>query len=125
MAEDNGLLELADRLKAVPENSRKLLARIVELAYQGDVKGRQENTVYLPELHESCGLDVEAMYDALKPLQSAGLLAVGNEYPFEDIELLAQGPSGKNLLAELARLCEQAQMRVWDVVVGLRWDALK
>jgi hypothetical protein len=118
--------ELARQLRAVPENSRKLLARIIELAYRGMGKehDRQQNTVYLPELHESCGLDVEAMYDTLKLLQSAGLIEVKKEYPFEEITLVARGPSGGNALAELAGWCKSARMSVWDVVVELQWDVL-
>lgn len=122
--ESEGVRALADRLTPVPEISRKLLARIVELAYHGKGDGKQANTAYFPELHESCGLDVEAMYDALKPLQSAGLIALENQYPFEEIALVFKGPSGQNALAELSRLCERANVTVWDVVVGLRWDAL-
>ena len=116
--------ELAGQLRTVPENSRKLLARIIELAYRGKGgdHGRQANTVYLPELHESCGLDVEAMYDTLKPLQSAGLIEVKKQYPFEEITFVARGPSGGNDLAELARWCERAKVSIWDVVVELQGD---
>jgi hypothetical protein len=118
--------ELARQLRAVPENSRKLLARIIELAYRGkgEEHDRRQNTAYLPELHESCGLDVEAMYDALKPLQSAGLIEVKREYPFEEITLVARGPSGGNALAELAGWCNRAKVSMWDVVVDLQWDVL-
>lgn len=125
--ESNGMRELSDQLKMVPENSRKLLARMVELAYQrkGQAQDRRQNTVYFPELHESCGLDVEAMYETLKPLQSARLIEVEKQYPFEEIALISQGPSGANALAELSRLCERAKISVWDVLVDLRWDALE
>ncbi len=118
--------ELAGQLRTVPESSRKLLARIIELAYRGkgEDHDRQQNTVYLPELHESCGLDVEAMYDTLKPLQSAGLIEIEKEYPFEEIALVARGSSGGNALAELARWCERAKVSVWDLVVDLQLDVL-
>jgi hypothetical protein len=131
----NGMRELADRLMLVPENSRKLLARIVELAYQresrdreqdhGQNKDRRPNTVYFPELHESCGLDVEAMYETLKPLQRAGLIEIGDQYPFEEIVLVAQSPSGENALAELVRKCERANVSVWDVIVRRKWNAIE
>jgi hypothetical protein len=130
----DGIRELAERLSPLPENSRKLLARIVELAYQGKSrdqdrdqnqnKDRRPNTVYFPELHESCGLDVEAMYETLKPLQSVGLIEIDDQYPFEEVALIAQLPSGENALAELSRRCELANMKVWDVVVGGEWNAL-
>jgi len=127
----NSLRELADRLSTMPENSRKLLARIIELAYQrksGDQdqnKDRRPNTVYFPELHESCGLDVEAMYETLKPLQRAGLVEIDDQYPFEEIALVVQPPSGENALAELSRRCELAKLSVWDVVVGNEWGGLE
>jgi hypothetical protein len=133
----NGMRELADRLSTMPENSRKLLARIVELAYQRNSRDqekdkdrdrdndRRPNTVYFPELHESCGLDVEAMYETLKPLQSAGLIEIDDQYPFEEIALVAQSPFGDNALAELSRRCELAKLSVWDVVVGNEWGGLE
>jgi len=126
----NSLRELADRLSTMPENSRKLLARIIELAYQrksGDQdqnKDRRPNTVYFPELHESCGLDVEAMYETLKPLPCAGLVEIDDQYPFEEIALIAKLPLGENALAELSNRCERANVSVWDVVVGGEWNAL-
>jgi hypothetical protein len=129
----NGMRELAERLSPLPENSHKLLARIVELAYQGKSRDpdqgrnndRRPNTVYFPELHESCGLDVEAMYETLKPLQSAGLIEIDDQYPFEEIALVAQLPSGENALAELSHRCELANVSVWEVVVGREWSALE
>jgi hypothetical protein len=133
----SGMRKLADRLMLVPENSRKLLARIVELAYQrksrdqekdkdrGRDNDRRPNTVYFPELHESCGLDVEAMYETLKPLQSAGLIEIDDQYPFEEIVLVAQSPSGENALAELVRKCERANVSVWDVIVRRKWNAIE
>jgi|ERR1700722_236003 len=129
--EGNGMRELAEQLRTVPENSRKLLARIIELAYQGKSgdkdqgKDRRPNTVYFPELHESCGLDVEAMYETLKPLQSVGLVEIDDQYPFEEIALVAQSPTGENTLAELSLRCERAKRSIWDVVVGGEWGGLE
>lgn len=117
--------DLAEQLRDVPEGSRKLLAHIIDLAYHGRGEGREQDTVYFPELHESCGLDVEAMYETLKPLQSTGLIKIENQYPFEAIVLATADPSGGNVLAELARQCEQAGVNVRDVVVDSQWNVLE
>jgi hypothetical protein len=119
-SEKQELQSLATRLESVPETSRKLLAHIVELASRGSGKERQEDTAYLPELHESCGLDVEAMYETLQPLQRAGLIEIENQYPFEDIRLDA----AKSFSA-VSHLCEQKKIPLQDVITGVRFDLLK
>jgi hypothetical protein len=116
---------LAARLREVPASSRKLLVHIVELAYRGSREGRQQDTAYLPELHESCGLDVEAMYETLQPLQRAGLIELENQYPFEDIRLVAAGDSGEKLLPALSHFCERGKTSLHDVIVDLRFDRLQ
>jgi hypothetical protein len=65
------------------------------------------------------------MYETLKPLQRAGLIEIGDQYPFEEIVLVAQSPSGENALAELSRRCELAKLSVWDIVVGNEWGGLE
>lgn len=116
---------LAGCLPRVPESSRKLLVHIIELAYGGSRKGRQPDTTYLPELHESCGLDVEAMYETLQPLQRAGLIELENHYPFEDIRLVASSDSGAKLLPAVYRVCDRDKVPLRDVIVDLRFDLLQ
>ncbi len=43
----------------------------------------------MPELHEACGLDVDAMDTLLQALKDANLIAIEGEYPFEEIRLMA------------------------------------
>ena len=119
-SEKQELQSIAARLEVVPESSRKLLAHIIELASRGRGEERQRDTAYLPELHESCGLDVEAMYETLQPLQRAGLIEVENEYPFEDIRLDAA-----KSFSTMSRLCEQKKIPLQDVIAGLRFDVLE
>src|SRR3954465_1458671 len=71
----------AERLSKVAPQARKLLTHIAELAYHGRGKARQPDTAYLPELHESCGLDVESMYETLEVLKQARLVRIEKEYP--------------------------------------------
>ena len=118
-------LALAGRLQALPESSRKLLAHIIELAYGKNRDGRQQDTAYLPELYESCGLDVEAMYETLQPLQRAGLIELENQYPFEDIRIAAVGDSGGKLLPAVSRICNGDKFLLREVIVDLRFDLLK
>ena len=74
-------------MNSVPEYARKLLAHIVELAYRKHEDDRKPGVAYLPELHETCGLDVDAMYVQLKMLEKAGLVVVEGEYPFEEVRI--------------------------------------
>jgi benzoate-CoA ligase len=46
----------------------------------------------MPEVHEACGLDVDAMYAALHLLVDAGLIELTGEYPFEEIVPSAVAP---------------------------------
>jgi hypothetical protein len=113
---------LAGRLGGVPESSRKLLAHIIELAYAANRLSRQPDTAYLPELHESCGLDVEAMYETLQPLQGAGLIEMENQYPFEDVRL---SDPEENSWPEILRRCQSKNIPLRDVIVDLRFDRLQ
>jgi hypothetical protein len=118
--EKKDLAFLASRLQGVPESSRKLLAHIVELASQGRGDERQQDTAYLPELHESCGLDVEGMYETLGPLQTAGLVEIENQYPFEDVKLT---PGSMPLLA-ISRVCQDKKITLQEVISQSRFDLL-
>jgi hypothetical protein len=116
---------LADRLAGVSEQARKLLMRITELAYHGRGDDRQKDTAYLPELHESCGLDVESMYATLAILQQAGLIQVEKQYPFEDVRLPKASGASAPVLATISQFCEQEQIPLREVIVDLRFDLLE
>lgn len=111
--------DFRDRLRSVSEQARKLLVHIAQLAYHGRGQQRKVDVAYLPELHESCGLDVDAMYALLKELQKARLIEVEDQYPFEDIRILG-APSGWNALAAFARFSEREGIPLRDIVVDLR-----
>jgi hypothetical protein len=125
MAIDNAdLASLEKRLASVQAHARKLFTHISELAYHGRGEGRQAHTAYLPELHESCGLDVEAMYETLDELNRAGLIVVEKPYPFEDV-VIAKERSGRNAVETVARSCEQKKVALRDVLVDLKFDLLR
>lgn len=42
----------------------------------------------MPEVHEACGLDVDAMYALLQVLKDANLIMIEGDYPFEEIRLI-------------------------------------
>jgi len=114
------LREYADRLRSVSEQARKLLVKIAELAYHGRGQQRKVDVAYLPELHESCGLDVDRMYALLKELKAAKLIDVEDQYPFEDVKVLP-APSGWNALAAFAGFSEAQKFPLRDIVVDLRF----
>lgn len=121
-AED--LRDFEVRLQSVPEHARKLLVHIAELAYHGRGQQRKADVAYLPELYESCGLEVDTMYALLKHLQAARMIEVEDQYPFEDVKILPAA-SGWNVLAAVARFSEVEKIGLRDIVVDLRFDLLQ
>lgn len=113
------LREFSERLHSVSEQAQKLLAHIAELAYHGRGQQRKPDVAYLPELHESCGLDVEAMYSLLSELQGAKLVRLEDPYPFEDVRILPSS-SGWNVLEALAKFCETQNLMLREVLVDFR-----
>lgn len=113
------LREFSERLHSVSEQAQKLLAHIAELAYHGRGQQRKPDVAYLPELHESCGLDVEAMYSLLRELQGAKLVRLEDPYPFEDVRILPSS-SGWNVLEALAKFCETQNLMLREVLVDFR-----
>jgi hypothetical protein len=121
-AED--LRDFAERLRGVSEQARKLLVHIAQLAYHGRGQQRKADVAYLPELHESCGLDVDAMYALLKELHAAKFIEMEDQYPFEDVRILAM-PSGWNALAAIARFSEDQKIALRDILVEGHFDLLQ
>ena len=113
------LLEFSGRLHSVSEQACKLLAHIAELAYHGRGEERKRDVAYLPELYESCGLDVEAMYSLLRELQHAKLVRLEDPYPFEDVKILPSS-SGWNVLHAVAKFCEPEKLVLREVLVEFR-----
>jgi hypothetical protein len=81
----------SERLQTVSEPARKLFAVIVREADHGTIHSKPKGTATPPEILEACGLDVGEFYGLLEVLKEAGLIRIGNSYPFEEIELSPEG----------------------------------
>ena len=78
----------------------------------------------MPELHETCGLDADAMYALLKELESAGSIRVEGQYPFQDVVPTAGGGDWP-LIVNLARYCAAEGLPLKDVIVDLKFELLR
>ena len=107
--------DLASRVRSLPVSARKLLCVIARQAYHGALRSKPLGIATMPEVHEACGLDVDAMYSVLGILREAKLIDMQGEYPFEEIRVAES--SG---IEEILRRCEAAAIPLEDVVVDLR-----
>ena len=111
--------DLADRLRPLPVSARKLLCVIARQAYHGALRSKPKGIATMPEIHEACGLDVDAMYSVLKTLRDAGLITMAGEYPFEEIQF-----NESTEIEALVKRCELTGISQEDVVVELRFELL-
>jgi hypothetical protein len=107
------------RLQALPEQPRKLLVRIAELTYLGRGGTRKPGVAYMPELYESCGVEVNEMYPMLQPLVTGKFVAIDGDYPFEDVRVLGLE------LGDITRQCHAQKIELRDVVVDLDFGKLQ
>ena len=106
------------RLAEVPPYARKLLAHAAELAYGKSREERAPDVAYLPELHESCGLDVESMYALLHQLESARLIDLEGAYPFQDVKLRHAE------LRDYVRIAAERNLSLHEALGDLKLDQL-
>lgn len=118
--------KFAGRLRLLPESARKLLVHITELAFREHHDGRKPGAAYLPELHETCGVGVDEMYELLKQLEQSGFVRIEGEYPFQDVALQHVGVARTEwpLMQDLWRFCKLEQISLRDVLVDLKFDFL-
>lgn len=109
--------QFARRVELIPVAARRLLCLIAREAHHGTLRSKTPGTATLPEVHEACGLDVDAMYSLLKILQDAGFILIDGEYPFETMKLASE-------IASLSEHCEAAKIQLENVVVDQRFDLL-
>jgi predicted transcriptional regulator len=110
-------------LRSLSPAARKLLAHVADLATRSHSAIRRENAAYMPELHETCGLDPDAMYGLLKELENAGSVRIEGEYPFQDVVPTAGGDWP--LIVDLARYCAAEKLPLKDVIVDLKFELLR
>ena len=73
--------------KSISAPARKLFDVILRQVDHGPLRPKAKGTATPPEILEACGLDVEDFYALLSELETAGLIRVSNEYPFEEIRV--------------------------------------
>ena len=120
MAKDD-LSVFAGQLRPVPVAARKLLCVIARQAYHGVLRTKDHGVATMPEVHEACGLDVDAMYEALQILRNSQLIRLEGEYPFEEIRF----DGGATVMEAILKRCEASKIAVEDVVAELRFDRLQ
>lgn len=123
-ARQSAVVSFESVLRPLSPSARKLLAHIADLATRSHAATRRENAAYLPELHETCGLDPDAMYSLLKELESARVVQIEGQYPFQDV-VLAPTSEGWQLIGDLARYCATEKLPLRDVIVDLKFDLLR
>jgi hypothetical protein len=113
------------RLRAVSPEARKLFALIAEMATRSHAATRKPNAAYLPELHETCGLDVDAMYRLLDELKEAVFVQIEGEYPFQDVLLAPDVKTGWLLIADLSQFCTIDKISLRDVIIDANFSVLR
>ena len=112
------------RVRMLNESARKLLAHIAELAYREHHDGRKPGVAYLPELHETCGLGVDEMYDLLKELEQGDFIQVEGEYPFQDVALRKVPLEGAEwaLMLDLWKFSQSERISLRDLLVDVKFE---
>jgi flagellar motor switch protein FliG len=104
------LRDFFERLARVSRGARKLLTLIAEQA-----PTEQEHEALMPRLHEACGLDPEEMDRYLHELQSASLIRIDGQYPFEQIAPTAE-TSGIVPMDLIAKTAKQKNVVLRDAI---------
>jgi hypothetical protein len=111
------LADFQIRLRSLSLDARKLFAHIADLAMRSHAAARKPNSAYLPELHETCGLDVDTMYRFLSELSEAAFVHLEGEYPFQNVLLAPDVKTGWLVIADLHRFCALEKISLRDVIV--------
>jgi hypothetical protein len=106
-------LPFRERLQLLPVQARWLLCAIVRLAYQGPLRSKAPGRVTMPEIHETCGLDVDELQGLIALLEAAGLVSLAESYPFQEVQL-----EGANSWEDLLNHCKSAGVPLEAVVAG-------
>ncbi|HEX8815631.1 MAG TPA: hypothetical protein VF753_09030 [Terriglobales bacterium] len=117
------IAEFKSMLQTLSPTARKLLAHIADLATRPHAASRRKNAAYLPELHETCGLDPEPMFELLEELKAAHAVQIEGEYPYQDILLVTA--NGWPLLADLARFTTAEKLSLRDLLADRKFDLLR
>jgi len=80
-------LNFDQQIRDLPVEAKKLLRVVVRQAFHGSLRSKEPGVATMPEVHEACGLDVDAMYAVLRVLREAGVIEITGQYPFEEIRV--------------------------------------
>jgi len=126
-AKSAAVVVVAERLRSLPEFTRKLLAHVIDLTYREHHDGRKSGTAYLPEVYETCGIGVDEMYAELQRLERSGFIHLEGEYPFQDIVPLDVHLEDQSLwpfMRDLAAFCAAEKISLRDFIVDLQFGRL-
>ena len=112
------------KLASLSLAARKLLAHITDLATRSQTSGRRKDAAYLPELHETCGLDVDAMYQLLREIEEASFVQLEGDYPFQDVLLVPDFETQWLVLADLAKFCSLEKISLREMIADMKFEVL-
>jgi lipase len=75
-------------VQLLPVPARKLLYVIMRQVQAGTLRSKAPGIATLPEVHETCGLEVNEIYPLLHTLRDSGLIEIVGDYPFEELKLV-------------------------------------
>ena len=84
---------------------------IARQVYHGTLRSKRPGIATMPEVHEACGLDVDAMYSVIEMLRDARLIKLEGEYPYEEIRLAGDAVVMESLLKQ----CEAGGIALEDL----------
>lgn len=112
---------LLHRLRTVSHQARNLFCVVVRQAFHGPMHPKLPGVAKPPEILEACGLDVGEFYSLLKSLESARLVDVLGDYPFEEIRLAAEASAAQGI----AERCMERDVPLQDIFVDLDFTLLR
>jgi hypothetical protein len=117
MSQENEPGDLARRMALLPVSARKLLCLVARQAHSGPLRSKKPGTATMPEVHEACGLDVDAMIALIEILREARFLEIEGEYPFETMRVTGA-------LDSCIQKCIGANVSLEKVIVDLQFELL-
>ena len=111
---------LAERLRLLPVQARRLLCVIVRQVYHGTLRSKAPGRATMPEIHEACGLDVDELQGLLASLQDAQFVSLIGSYPFEELQLEDTLDCDANIWQTVLKCCDSTGTPLETVVVDLQ-----
>jgi hypothetical protein len=113
-----------ERLQPLPVAARRLLCVIIRQAYQGTLRSKAPGRATMPEIHEACGLDVDAMQGLLTFLKDARFISLEGSYPFEEVQLEGERDGDASIWETVLKRCAATDTALETVIVDLQFQSL-